>query len=77
MPHLPGIGTNTSTTDPALAASCSRSRIDGLSGRAVLLGVVSGTLWGLFSMLAKEVVDRLGDGIWALLRTPENVTGAL
>jgi drug/metabolite transporter (DMT)-like permease len=39
--------------------------------RAVLLGVVSGSLWGLFSVLTKGVVDRLGDGIWALLRTPE------
>jgi drug/metabolite transporter (DMT)-like permease len=39
--------------------------------RAILLGVVSGSLWGLFSVLTKGVVDRLGDGIWALLRTPE------
>jgi drug/metabolite transporter (DMT)-like permease len=39
--------------------------------RAVLLAVVSGSLWGLFSVLTKGVVDRLGDGISALLRTPE------
>ncbi len=39
--------------------------------RAVLLGVVSGSLWGLFSVLTKGVVDQLGDGLWALLRTPE------
>lgn len=39
--------------------------------RAVLFGVVSGSLWGLFSVLMKGVVDRLGDGVWALLHTPE------
>ncbi|MBV8930475.1 MAG: DMT family transporter [Mycobacteriaceae bacterium] len=39
--------------------------------RAVLLGVVSGSLWGLFSVLTKGVVDQLGGGIWVLLRTPE------
>lgn len=38
---------------------------------AVLLGLVSGALWGLFAVLTKGVVDRLDDGLWALLRTPE------
>jgi drug/metabolite transporter (DMT)-like permease len=38
---------------------------------AVLLAVVSGALWGLFAVLTKGVVDRLDDGLWALLRTPE------
>ena len=38
---------------------------------AVLLGLVSGSLWGLFAVLTKGVVDRLGDGLWALLKTPE------
>ncbi len=38
---------------------------------AVLLGVVSGALWGLFAVLTKGVVDRLDDGLWALVRTPE------
>jgi drug/metabolite transporter (DMT)-like permease len=38
---------------------------------AVLLGVVSGALWGVFAVLTKGVVDRLDDGVWALLRTPE------
>lgn len=38
---------------------------------AVLLALVSGALWGLFAVLTKGVVDRLGDGFEALLRTPE------
>lgn len=38
---------------------------------AVLLAVVSGALWGVFAVLTKGVVDRLDDGIIALLRTPE------
>jgi drug/metabolite transporter (DMT)-like permease len=38
---------------------------------AVLLAVVSGALWGVFAVLTKGVVDRLDDGLWALLRTPE------
>lgn len=38
---------------------------------AVLLALVSGALWGVFAVLTKGVVDRLGDGIWALLATPE------
>ena len=33
--------------------------------RAVLLGMVSGSLWGVFAVLTKGVVDRLDDGIWA------------
>ena len=38
---------------------------------AILLGVVSGALWGLFAVLTKGVVDRLDHGLWALVRTPE------
>jgi drug/metabolite transporter (DMT)-like permease len=38
---------------------------------AVLLAVVSGALWGVFAVLTKGVVDRIDDGLWALLRTPE------
>jgi drug/metabolite transporter (DMT)-like permease len=38
---------------------------------ALLLGLMSGSLWGLFSVLTKGVVDQLGHGIPALLRTPE------
>jgi drug/metabolite transporter (DMT)-like permease len=38
---------------------------------ALLLGVMSGALWGLFSVLTKGVVDQLGHGIPTLLRMPE------
>jgi drug/metabolite transporter (DMT)-like permease len=38
---------------------------------ALLLGVMSGSLWGLFTVLTKGVVDQLGHGIPALLRMPE------
>lgn len=38
---------------------------------AVLLGFVSGALWGVFAVLTKGVVDRLDDGLWALVATPE------
>src|SRR4051794_15035542 len=44
------------------------------SGRpvaAVLLGLVAGSLWGLFAVLMKGVVDELDDGIWAVLKLPE------
>ncbi|MCF6387877.1 DMT family transporter [Mycobacterium sp. MBM] len=44
------------------------------SGRtisAMLLACVSGALWGVFAILTKGVVDRLGDGVWELLATPE------
>ncbi|RDH75176.1 hypothetical protein DVS77_27760 [Mycolicibacterium moriokaense] len=38
---------------------------------AVLLGFVSGALWGVFAVLTKGVVDRLDDGLWAFVRNPE------
>jgi drug/metabolite transporter (DMT)-like permease len=38
---------------------------------ALLLGVMSGSLWGLFSVLTKGVVDQLGHGIPAVLHMPE------
>jgi drug/metabolite transporter (DMT)-like permease len=38
---------------------------------AVLPAVVSGALWGVFAVLTKGVVDRIDDGLSALLRTPE------
>ena len=43
----------------------------GKPAAAVLLGVVSGALWGVFAVLTKGVVERLDDGLWALVRTPE------
>ena len=47
------------------------ARIFSGSVRALLLGLMSGSLWGLFSVLTKGVVDQLGRGIPALLRMPE------
>jgi drug/metabolite transporter (DMT)-like permease len=44
---------------------------------AVLLGFVSGALWGVFAVLTKGVVDRLDDGLWAMIRTPELYVWAL
>jgi drug/metabolite transporter (DMT)-like permease len=44
---------------------------------ALLLGLASGSLWGLFSVLTKVVVDQLGHGIPELLRTPEVYVWAL
>lgn len=38
---------------------------------AMLLALVSGALWGLFAVLTKGVVDLLGDGLWAVLKSPE------
>jgi drug/metabolite transporter (DMT)-like permease len=37
----------------------------------VLLGVVSGSLWGLFAVLTKGLVDHLDRGLWAVLEMPE------
>lgn len=57
---------------PVLALCVAGARM--MSGRpaaAVLLGLVSGSLWGVFAVLTKSVVGRIGDGIWALLATPE------
>ena len=47
------------------------ARTSSASIKALLLGLMSGSLWGLFSVLTKGVVDQLGHGIPALLRTPE------
>lgn len=57
---------------PAFALCLVGSRVfAGKPAAAVLLGLVSGSLWGLFAVLTKGVVDRIGDGVWALLKTPE------
>jgi len=63
---------------PALGLCILGSRV--YAGRpiaAVLLALVSGSLWGLFAVLTKGVVGRLTDGIWALLVTPELYAWAL
>lgn len=57
---------------PALGLCLLGARIwSGKPVAAVLLGLVSGSLWGLFAVLTKGVVDRLDDGLVALLKTPE------
>ncbi|RAU96743.1 hypothetical protein DQP58_09595 [Mycobacterium colombiense] len=56
---------------PALALCVIGARMFPGSVGALLLGLMSGSLWGLFSVLTKGVVDQLDRGIPALLRTPE------
>lgn len=56
---------------PALILCVIGSRMFSGAVSALLLGLVSGSLWGLFSVLTKGVVDQLGHGIFALLRIPE------
>ncbi len=62
---------------PALVLCVVGARIWSGPVGAVLLALVSGALWGLFAVLTKGVVDRLDDGLWALLRTPELYVWAL
>jgi drug/metabolite transporter (DMT)-like permease len=62
---------------PALVLSMIGARVWSGPTRAVLLALVSGSLWGLFAVLTKGVVDRLDDGIWQLVRTPELYAWAL
>jgi len=56
---------------PALILCVIGARIFSGSVSAMLLGLMSGSLWGLFSVLTKGVVDQLDHGILALLRIPE------
>jgi drug/metabolite transporter (DMT)-like permease len=56
---------------PLLAGCVVVGRIRGGAVAAVLFAFVSGSLWGVFAVLTKEVVARLGDGIWAAARAPE------
>lgn len=56
---------------PALILCVIGARIFPGPVAALLLGLMSGSLWGLFSVLTKGVVDQLEHGIPALLRIPE------
>lgn len=56
---------------PLLVACIVAGRIRGGSAAAVLFALVAGSLWGIFAVLTKEVVARLGDGASAVLVTPE------
>ncbi|MGB9224250.1 DMT family transporter [Mycobacterium sp.] len=62
---------------PVLLLCLIGARLFSDSVKALLLGLVSGSLWGLFSVLTKGVVDQVGQGIGALLRTPELYVGAV
>jgi drug/metabolite transporter (DMT)-like permease len=62
---------------PALVLCVVGARIWSGPVSAVLLALVSGALWGVFAVLTKGVVDRLDDGLWELLRTPELYVWAL
>ncbi|UNB50209.1 DMT family transporter [Mycolicibacterium sp. YH-1] len=62
---------------PALVVCVVGARIFPGPTGAVLLAMVSGALWGVFAVLTKGVVDRLGDGVTELLRTPELYAWAL
>jgi drug/metabolite transporter (DMT)-like permease len=57
---------------PMLVACVVGARLfSGRPASAVLLAVVSGSMWGLFAVLTKGVVDRLDDGLIELIKTPE------
>lgn len=56
---------------PALILCVIGARVSSASVGALLLGLMSGSLWGMFSVLTKAVVDQLDRGIPALLRLPE------
>jgi len=56
---------------PVLAGCVVAGRIWGGVRAAVLFALVSGSMWGIFAVLTKDVVHRLGDGVWAVARTPE------
>lgn len=56
---------------PLLVGCVLAGQLRGGALAAVLFAFVSGSLWGVFAVLTKVVVARLGDGAWAVLRTPE------
>ncbi|OCB21850.1 hypothetical protein A5675_00915 [Mycobacterium malmoense] len=56
---------------PLLLGCVVAARVRGGALAAVLLAFVSGSLWAVFAVLAKGVVHRIGDGGWAVVRTPE------
>ncbi len=56
---------------PALLACVIGARIWRGRLAAVLFAVVAGSLWGVFSVVTKGVVDQLANGVWSLVRAPE------
>lgn len=62
---------------PLLLGCVVAAKIWGGAVAAVLLAFASGSLWGVFAVLTKEIVHRLGEGPGALVRTPELYAGLL
>ncbi|WP_445161040.1 DMT family transporter [Mycobacterium sp. Dal123C01] len=56
---------------PLLIGSIVVARVRGGALAAVLFAFVSGSLWGIFAVLTKGVVHRLGEGGWTVLGSPE------
>jgi drug/metabolite transporter (DMT)-like permease len=56
---------------PLLVGCVVAGRVWGGAAAAALFAFASGSLWGVFAVLAKEVVARLGEGVGAVSRTPE------
>ncbi len=56
---------------PLLIGCVVAGRIRGGAAAAALFAFASGSRWGVFAVLAKEVVARIGDGAGAVARTPE------
>ena len=62
---------------PPLIACVVAGQKRGGAVAATLFALVSGSLWGVFAVLVKEVTARLGDGAWAVIHTPELYACAL
>ncbi|MGN6338252.1 DMT family transporter [Mycobacterium sp.] len=56
---------------PLVVGCVVAGRVWGGAAAAALFAFASGSLWGVFAVLAKEVVARLGEGAGAVSRTPE------
>lgn len=56
---------------PLLAGCVVAARIWGGALAATLLAFVSGSLWGVFAVLAKQAIERAGDSWWSTTGTPE------
>ena len=64
------------TLGPALLLCLLGARIwAGKPAAAVLLGLVADSLWGLFAVLTKGVVDQVDDGVLAMLKTRSCIRG--
>jgi drug/metabolite transporter (DMT)-like permease len=56
---------------PLLLGCVAVARARGGAVAAVLFAFVSGSLWGVFAVLTKQVVTQLGDGPMTAIRSPE------